>query len=82
MSGKCEKVKRMNDEDFEKWVVDCVKYSLLHKEGTATIREKLGVTDSKDFIRLVAEKNNLSLDEAKERIVGSSLLMRLMFAIA
>lgn len=50
--------------------------------NTECIRKKLGIYNCKQFIKYIANKNNVDLQQAKDIILNNNRLMQIMFAIA
>jgi len=59
-----------------------VTLSLISDEPKRLIAEKFGVNNVKEFIDLVAKENNISIDDAKDRIVNNAEAMKIAFILA
>ena len=65
----------------EAGINDLVSLSLL-PGGTQKIRDQLGIQSAKQYVEYIANTRNITLEEAKNHILQTPVLMKIMFMVA
>ena len=79
-------VRKDNTTKFNQTLNNMVKFVLIQKDGTKSIRKliqkKFGFSNPKEMLEWIKKEKNCSIEKAREVITTNLVLLKIMFIIA